>query len=154
MFSLICVWINGWINNREAGDSRRHRAHYAVTEMTMLQNHPHMLIAYINFRFMNLYPISHYHRISGFHQTLLSIYSYNCHWFVTRVTTFSNFSKQGFCSCDKRCRILGDCCGDAPRECFGARNDHVSNLLPNDEGDMVEFENIRSNELPIWGGGY
>ena len=29
--SLICVWINGWVNNREAGDLRRHRAHYDVT---------------------------------------------------------------------------------------------------------------------------
>ena len=28
MFSLICVWINDWINNREAGDLRRHRGHY------------------------------------------------------------------------------------------------------------------------------
>ena len=33
MFSLICVWINGWINNREAGDLRRHRAHYDVIVM-------------------------------------------------------------------------------------------------------------------------
>ena len=24
--SLICAWINGWVNNREAGDLRRHRA--------------------------------------------------------------------------------------------------------------------------------
>ena len=30
-FSLICAWINGWVNNREAGDSMRHRAHYDVT---------------------------------------------------------------------------------------------------------------------------
>ena len=30
MFSLICPWINGWVNNREAGDLRRHRAHYDV----------------------------------------------------------------------------------------------------------------------------
>ena len=30
MFSLICVWINGWVNNREAGDLRRHRGHYDV----------------------------------------------------------------------------------------------------------------------------
>ena len=28
MFSLICVWINGWVNNREAGDLRPYRAHY------------------------------------------------------------------------------------------------------------------------------
>ena len=31
MFSLICSWINGWVNNHEAGDLRRHRAHYDVT---------------------------------------------------------------------------------------------------------------------------
>ena len=31
MLSLICAWINGWVNNREAGDLRRHRAHYDVT---------------------------------------------------------------------------------------------------------------------------
>ena len=30
MFSLICVWINDWVNNREAGDLRRYRAHYDV----------------------------------------------------------------------------------------------------------------------------
>ena len=34
MFSLICAWINGCVNNREAGDLRRHRAHYDVTVMT------------------------------------------------------------------------------------------------------------------------
>ena len=28
MFSLNCVWTNGWINNRDAGDLKRHRAHY------------------------------------------------------------------------------------------------------------------------------
>ena len=33
MFSLICAWINGWVNNREAGDLRRHLAHYDVTVM-------------------------------------------------------------------------------------------------------------------------
>ena len=34
MFSLICVWINGWVNNREAGDLRRHRGHYDVIVMS------------------------------------------------------------------------------------------------------------------------
>ena len=33
MFSLICVWINGWENSREAGDWRRHRGHYDVNVM-------------------------------------------------------------------------------------------------------------------------
>ena len=33
MFSLICAWINGWVNNRDAGDLRLHRANYDVTIM-------------------------------------------------------------------------------------------------------------------------
>ena len=33
MFSLICTRINCWVNNGEAGDLRRHRAHYDVTVM-------------------------------------------------------------------------------------------------------------------------
>ena len=28
IFSLICTWINGWVNKREAGDLRRHRTDY------------------------------------------------------------------------------------------------------------------------------
>ena len=34
MFSLICAWINAWVNNREAGDLRRHRAHHDVSVMS------------------------------------------------------------------------------------------------------------------------
>ena len=33
MFSLICAWTNGWVNNQDAGDLRRRRAHYDVTVM-------------------------------------------------------------------------------------------------------------------------
>ena len=33
MFSLICARMNGWVNNGEAGDLRRHRGHYNVTVM-------------------------------------------------------------------------------------------------------------------------
>ena len=33
MFSLICAWINDWVNNREVGDFRRHRSHYDVIVM-------------------------------------------------------------------------------------------------------------------------
>ena len=35
IFTLMCSRINGWVNNREAGDLRRHRAHYDVTVMIM-----------------------------------------------------------------------------------------------------------------------
>ena len=36
MFSLICVWINGWVNNRKAGHLRRYHAHCDVTVMTYM----------------------------------------------------------------------------------------------------------------------
>ena len=41
MFSFICVWINGWVNNREAGDLRRYRAHYDVTVMNVTKHQRH-----------------------------------------------------------------------------------------------------------------
>ena len=33
LISLICAWINGWVNNRKACDLRRHRVHYDITVM-------------------------------------------------------------------------------------------------------------------------
>ena len=33
MFSLICAWTNGWVNNRDAGDLRPYRAHYDIIVM-------------------------------------------------------------------------------------------------------------------------
>ena len=38
VFSLICAWISGWVNNREAGDLRHHRAQYDVTAMILFFN--------------------------------------------------------------------------------------------------------------------
>ena len=35
MFSLICAWLNGWVNNRGAGDLRRHRADYDIIVMNL-----------------------------------------------------------------------------------------------------------------------
>ena len=43
-FSLIRARINGWVNNREAGDLRRHQAHCDVIVMLSLSN----LQCYIN----------------------------------------------------------------------------------------------------------
>ena len=50
MFSLICAWINRWVNNREAGDLRRHRFHYDVIVMALL------------WRFYCLFSIKHHNR--------------------------------------------------------------------------------------------
>ena len=44
IFSLICAWINGWVNNREAGNLRRFRAHYDVSVMGKLNYLPTQLI--------------------------------------------------------------------------------------------------------------
>ena len=33
--SVICARINGWVNNRKAGDLRRHRGHYGVDVMVI-----------------------------------------------------------------------------------------------------------------------
>ena len=33
MFSFFCAWINGWVNNRGAGNLRRNRFHYDVIVM-------------------------------------------------------------------------------------------------------------------------
>ena len=41
-FSLICTWMNVWVNNHEAGDLGRHRAHYDVIVMMQAKT----LIAY------------------------------------------------------------------------------------------------------------
>ena len=38
MFSLICAWINDWVNNNGSGDLRRHRAHYDVSVMKYVQS--------------------------------------------------------------------------------------------------------------------
>ena len=36
MFSLICAWINGWVNRGEAGDLRHHCAN---CDVTLMHNH-------------------------------------------------------------------------------------------------------------------
>ena len=38
VFSLIGVWINDWVNNDEAGDLRRYRAHYDVIVMIFMSS--------------------------------------------------------------------------------------------------------------------
>ena len=57
MFSLICAWVNGWVNNREAGDLRSHRAHYEVTVM------PNLI--YARDVILVIYEIRHLHIESG-----------------------------------------------------------------------------------------
>ena len=52
MFSLICAWTNRWANNWDAGDLRRHRAHFDVTVISesslILEAHYSRLSIYVN----------------------------------------------------------------------------------------------------------
>ena len=45
MFSLICAWTTSWANTWEAGDLRRHRAHYGVPAMPWNKHTP--LLCYV-----------------------------------------------------------------------------------------------------------
>ena len=40
IFSLISAWTNGWVNKRDVGDLRRHRAHCDVTVMKIIDEIP------------------------------------------------------------------------------------------------------------------
>ena len=45
MFSLICVWINGWVNNGKTGDLRRYRARYDVIVMFFSAYHDQIVVS-------------------------------------------------------------------------------------------------------------
>ena len=47
MFFVICAWTNGWVNNREAGDLRHHRAHYDVSVMFSINGHLYVTINFV-----------------------------------------------------------------------------------------------------------
>ena len=49
MFSLICVWINGWVNNGEVGDLRRYRTHFDVTVMLVAMPYCCIILPRIKF---------------------------------------------------------------------------------------------------------
>ena len=68
MFSLICVWINGSVNNREAGDLRRYRTHYDVIVMHMMMcfNSVLVLAHYGMYRVDNDEELLHYEKVRAF----------------------------------------------------------------------------------------
>ena len=65
MLSFICAWIKGWVNNREAGDFRHHRAHCDVIVIIIL--HCHMNI-------IKLHGHSKYHLDPEFTETLPAVW--------------------------------------------------------------------------------
>ena len=84
MFSIICAWKNGSVSNREAGDLRRHRAHYGVTVMSTVKENQNRLISTNNISFMEPLPTTCTNTIK--HKTWNKTVSklldtvYHCYW--------------------------------------------------------------------------
>ena len=63
VFFFIYAYINSWVNNREAGDLRRHRAHYDAIIMICHQNEPSLVLIMDRFPFgVNPLSKSHYRK--------------------------------------------------------------------------------------------
>ena len=61
MFSLICVWISDWVNNREAGGLRRYCAHHNVIVMKLriiatLDQPPYIWLAKFGYSYTKIFP--------------------------------------------------------------------------------------------------
>ena len=67
MFSLIC----GWVNNREAGDLRRHRGHYNVNVIIRMPAMRNPCVSGISAVTCNY--VFHTHRSNPFHQNGLTL---------------------------------------------------------------------------------
>ena len=77
MFSLICVWINGWVNNGEADDLRCYRTHYDIT--VMCQHHLSVQeIANIMFCFLKWFQ----HRRSSYRKLYCISHCHVCNFFI------------------------------------------------------------------------
>ena len=57
---FICVWINGWVNNREAGDLRRHRRHYDVILMSLITTSSYLCLVHLYNNDVSIDPICVY----------------------------------------------------------------------------------------------
>ena len=47
--AFICAWINGWVNNQDAGDLRRDHAHYDVTVMSIISRYLYLFSRGLDF---------------------------------------------------------------------------------------------------------
>ena len=102
MFALICVWINGWVNNREAGDLRRYRAHYDAIVMYIAVTHSYIWYITVIHNVFTIYmklkftpsEWTQFRHIAGVHNnTVLLCYVFcdfvQSHIFIKMVTYFN-----------------------------------------------------------------
>ena len=63
MLTLSCAWTNSWANNLDAGDFRRHRAHYDVTVMCSKVFVNYLTIGRTDMKSMGVLPSNQLHWI-------------------------------------------------------------------------------------------
>ena len=68
MFTLICTRIIGWVNNREAGDLRRNRAHYDVIVMFLRRRGQWCLNSLIHLTTKSIQALHNYPFVMGIDQ--------------------------------------------------------------------------------------
>ena len=101
VFSLICVWINDWLNNHEAGDLRRYRAHCDVTVMSLQSiNQLHLSVSdktpKIDYAIYNKTMVKRHTNIASYKYVLLLLIPCNNakasmrHWWHTSLFQFKN----------------------------------------------------------------
>ena len=111
MFSLIYIWINGWVNSRGAGDLRRYRAHYDVTVMKMSGSYSGLNLLMTPPRNPSTYPDSRRHAcraVFALDRTELLVLEWNQKpqlWNTNKSRTVDFYGK-GDLDFDVECRVI------------------------------------------------
>ena len=92
MFSLICAWINDWVNNHETGDLRHHGAHYDIIVMRISStvNSPIPITQWVNYvppYVRKLHFMYEAIRTSGKYRWNIYRTSSKCRWSIYRTST-------------------------------------------------------------------
>ena len=76
LWCLICAWINGWVNNGEAGDLRRYRTHddvivmvhiVSITKIAITTLHDFLITEQLRWKSLNILTCKYkYSQVSGY----------------------------------------------------------------------------------------
>ena len=120
MFSLICGWINGWVNNREAGDLRRHRPHYDVIVMFIGSFCGPRLQLHVSHDDVMTRFLYYWHSVRGIHWSPVNYPHKRLQCFIG--TPNKLFNKQSWCSCHRN--VVNLCNKDHPLSAIGQQVTH------------------------------
>ena len=141
MFTLICARINDWVNNREAGDLKRHLDHYDVSVMIYIL-HPMGYTTLIRYNRMKLnvllrtfisiskmYLVRNYKHIKGQIWRSLRLVLWKPVWTVQMPWTWRKWTRQNHTfSCQTPPAVGEDRALIAFTRCIGDRHRHTKLL--------------------------